>query len=314
MREVCVAGNQIRKDYLLDRYVIVAENRGARPHDFVQQSPPSEKGKTCFFCPGNEHLTPPETGRIGTAKKWLVRSFYNKFAAVSKDFPEARGSHEVLVETPSHTKQLGQVSERQIGLTLLLCQKRVSALCKDPKIKYVLVFKNQGPKAGTSLLHSHSQIIATEFVPSSVEEELRAYKKEKSCPFCAIARREAKSERRIFEDRHFIAFAPYASRSAFEVWVMPKRHVKCITGLTAAERSSLAKMIKRLLARLKSLFKYPQFNYYFHIAPKGEDFHFHMELLPRLTIWAGFELGSGMYINPVSPENAAGMLRKAKGF
>lgn len=308
-----VPRNELRKDYILDRYVIVAENRGARPHDFIQARCATKEGKVCFFCRGNEGLTPPETGRLG-GKKWLVRSFYNKFPAVAAGFPKALGAHEVLVETPDHDKQMSQLSVGQIDITLQLYQQRIAALYRNPKIKYALVFKNQGPQAGTSLLHSHSQLIALGETPPAIAEEIRAYGKAKKCVFCEVAKKEAKGPRKIFEDKYFISFAPYASRAAFEVWIMPKRHVKNITGLTPLERLSLAKMMKQLLMGLDSLFKFPQFNYYLHIAPNKGDFHFHIELLPRLTVWAGFELGSGMYINPVTPEKAAEALRQGKGY
>ena len=315
-----VPGNEMRRDYLLDRYVIVAENRGARPHDFIQAKPPAREGSTlkicrgCFFCPGNEKLTPPETGRVGTKAKWVARSFCNKFPALAAGFRKAAGAHEVIVETQDHAKQMSQLPVKQIAAALQLCQQRIAALYRNPKIRYVLVFKNQGPQAGTSLIHSHSQLIAVTTVPPSVAEEMAAYGKAGKCVFCGVAKKEANGPRKIFEDRHFLAFAPYASRSAFEVWLLPKRHVRNLTDLSAEERLSLAGMLKKILGRLDSLFKFPQFNYYMHIAPKGKDFHFHIELLPRLTVWAGFELGSGMYINPVPPEKAAAALRHGKAY
>ncbi|MDD5317352.1 MAG: DUF4931 domain-containing protein [Candidatus ainarchaeum sp.] len=306
--------NEIRKDCLLDRFVIIAEGRGRRPNDFAQPRPRLKAGGACFFCPGNEGLTPPETGRVSDPKgRWLVRSFYNKFPAVSADYPCAGGSHEVLVETREHGKQMADLSPRQIRLVLDLCAERTRKLEANRGTRYVSVFKNQGSAAGTSLLHSHSQILALAEIPPLVRREADAFreavKEGGECVFCRMAREERGGPRKIFEDENMLVLAPYASRAAYEAWFVPKRHARKFTGLAPAEMDSLALMLKKTLLRLNALFKYPSFNYYLHSACRGEDFHFHLELLPRLTVWAGFELGSGAYINPVSPETAALHLR-----
>lgn len=308
--------NEIRKDYLLDRYVIVAENRGKRPYDYVQKAPPL-KGKegVCVFCPGNEHLTPPETGRIGgKGSKWLARSFYNKFPAVSPEFPKALGRHEVLVETPKHVAKMAELPEEQMAIGLELYSKRVHELYSSKGIGCVLIFKNEGAAAGISLTHTHSQLIALASAPCLLEEELGKYaeyrRKEKACPFCEIAESEIKSPRKAFENEEFLAIAPYASRTPFELLILPKNHISNITELGEEERLLLARILKKSLARLDKMLNGPAFNYYLHIAPRGKDFHFHIELLPRLAIWAGFELGSGMYINPMPPEKAAQSYRE----
>jgi UDPglucose--hexose-1-phosphate uridylyltransferase len=306
--------NEIRKDYFLDRFVIVSGNRGARPNDFVQEAPRLKEGGTCFFCPGNERLTPPETGRVeGARGRWLVRSFCNKFPAVSMEFPNALGSHEVIVETPEHGKQLADLAPAQVRRVIDLYAERSRRLEARKGIAYVSIFKNQGAAAGTSLVHAHSQLIALPEVPPLVARELEGFEGACSrgcgCVFCRVAREEARSERRVFEDGHFVAIAPYASRCAFETWIIPKRHVRKVAGLSPAERDSLARMLKRTLRRLTALFGNPSFNYCLHSAPGASDFHFHVEVLPRLSVWAGFELGSGAYINPVPPEEAAACLR-----
>jgi len=308
--------NEIRKDYLLNRFVIVAENRGARPHDFIQEEAKAKECKRCFFCPGNESLTPPETGRIGTKKKWLVRSFYNKFPAVSSDYPAANGSHEIIVETPDHCKQMSNLTVEQLIRILDLYAERTKKLEAQDGIEYVSVFKNQGPAAGTSILHAHSQLIALPELPPLIGRELTAFKNAKregrGCVFCSTIKSEAGGPRKIFEDRHFLVIAPYASRVAYEAWFLPKRHIHKVTDLSPAEKKSLATLLKRFLQRLDRLFKHPSFNFYLHAAPGTDDFHFHIELLPRLTTWAGFELGNAAYINPVSPESAAKSLRSGK--
>ncbi len=303
--------NEIRRDYLLDRYVIVAENRGKRPYDYIQKAPPAkEKEGTCVFCPGNEHLTPPETGRIGgKGSKWLARAFYNKYPAVSPEFPKALGRHEVLVETPKHVAKMAALPEEQIAIGLELYAKRVHELYAEKGVACALIFKNEGAAAGISLTHTHSQLIALASAPRLVAEELKQYgeyrRKEKACPYCEVAEREGKSARKAFENEEFLAIAPYASRTPFELLILPKSHLANITELGEEERLLLARILKKSLARLDKMLNGPAFNYYLHIQPKGKDFHFHMELLPRLAIWAGFELGSGMYINPVAPEAAA---------
>lgn len=302
--------NEIRKDYLLERYVVVAENRGKRPYDYIQKAPPPEKKEgVCVFCPGNEHLTPPETGRVGAGKKWLARSFYNKFPAVSPEFPDARGSHEVLVETPEHVARMAELPEEQIAIGLELYAKRVHELYRNKSIAYALIFKNEGAAAGISLTHTHSQLVALASVPRLPAEELAMYeahkRKEGGCPYCEIAEGERKSERKAFENDGFLAIAPYASRVPFELLILPKSHFANITEFGEDERLLLARIMKKSLERLDRMLGGPAFNCYLHIQPRGKDFHFHIELLPRLAIWAGFELGAEMYINPMPPEKAA---------
>jgi len=310
--------NELRKDYLLERFAIIAENRGKRPQDFAQN--PRETGKktkketTCVFCSGNEHLTPPETDRIGgRGSRWLLRSFYNKFPAVSRDFPRAFGVHEVLVETPIHDKPFYKFSKKEVCTAFNFYARRVRALYNDPEISYVSIFKNEGEKAGCSLAHAHSQLIALQRIPRLVDEELHSFEVRKSssgkCVFCEIAEKESKSERLIYEDENLISIAPYASRSPFEVWFIPKRHVAGITGLNKEELDSLADQLSRILKKLAQITNSIDYNYWLHTAPKAKDFHFHVELMPRLSIWAGFELSNDLYINTMPPEKAARALK-----
>ena len=306
--------NEIRRDYLLDRYVIVAENRGKRPYDYVQKAPPAQVMEgVCVFCPGNEHLTPPETGRVG-GKRWLARSFYNKFPAVADEFPNACGSHEVLVETPEHIPKMSHLSERQIAAGLELYSQRIRSLYGRKCADYALIFKNEGAAAGISLTHTHSQLLALPKIPRLPSEELSKFSEYKRktgrCPYCDVVRKEGKSPRKVFENASFIAIAPYASRVPFELLILPKKHAKSVTELTPAELLLLAKILKKSLSRLDTMLNSPAFNYCLHVQPRGKDFHFHIELLPRLSIWAGFELGAEMYINPMPPEKAAKAYRE----
>lgn len=316
--------NELRKDYLLDRWVIIAKERGKRPDEFVQREREEVEKGLCFFCPGNEHTTPPEISRIEENGRWLVRCFPNKFPATTneiKKFDEnllvrmsAYGRHEIIVETPDHDMCFGDIKVEHIAKVVDMYSERLIENKKDPKIKYVLIFKNKGGLAGTSLRHSHTQLISLAMVPTIVKEEVDAskkYIKEKgNCPFCDIWKKEIKSERRIFEDKYFVAFAPFAPRFSFEAWMVPRRHVTSLEFLNEGEKFSFAGILKKLISRLNSGLNYPPYNFYLHVSPEKEDLHFHLELCPRLSKWAGFELGSGLIINTMPPELAAEYYRK----
>jgi len=306
--------NEIRKDYLLNRFVIIAENRRRRPHEYIAKNPEPPLVTACPFCPGNEHMTEKETERLrGGPNGWRARSFKNMYPAVGPKLKKAKGYHEVIVETPKHETDMARLTMSQIADIVYMYNRRIKALEKKKNMKYVLIFKNEGLSAGTSIAHAHSQVIALPCVPPLVQRELDAYKalKKKSgkCPFCEIVKKEGKGPRKIYENDDFIAFTPFAPRAVFEVWIVPKRHWRSLVGLGSPEFSRLAEALKFVLVRLDEIFKSPAYNYYIHIAPKGEDFHFHLELLPRLNYFAGFELGSGAYINPFSPERAARYFR-----
>jgi len=327
--------NELRWDPLLRRGVIIAKNRAKRPTDFIQKrAAPSEEG-TCFFCPGNEHLTPPEIARVedapphrflpappdvasgsSPAKKgrWLIRIFPNKFNAVSTDFPKAYGTHEVIVETPEHGKTLSDLSPEHIARVIDAYCERVDALRKDPRIKYAAIFKNEGREAGASLRHTHTQLLSQDVVPPLVEEEMRGNmefaERNGSCYFCSA--RSIEGERIVFEDGNILAFCPFASRFHFETWFVPKRHVDQLTGLTEGERLSLASALRAVLSKLDSMLNRPPYNFHLHTAPlAGEpSYHFHLELTPRLSLWAGYEFCTGLYINSLPPEEAARALRE----
>jgi len=308
--------NELRKDYVLDRWVIIAGNRGKRPHQFLKPAENKNVG-VCFFCPGNENLTPPETGRLEEGGKWAIRIFPNKFPAVELKgnslirtdnlyytFSAAYGAHEVLVESPSHTDDFGDLSEKRIRQILEMYTKRINALEKQQGVKYVLIFKNQGDDAGTSLVHTHTQITSINKIPTIVEQEIEANKG--GCKYCDIIQREKGSYRRIMENS-CVSFTPYASRFPMEAWIFPKRHVKRLEDFNDAELNDLAKQMKHILSKLKAI--NAPYNFFLHYAPSGADLHFHIEITPRLAKWAGLELGSGIVINIMPPENAAKFYR-----
>lgn len=310
--------NELRKDYLLNRWVIIAKDRGKRPTDFVHKES-EEKPGFCYFCPGNEHTTPPEISRIEEDGKWIIRCFPNKYPATTQEYGEveenlltkktAYGRHEVIAETPDHGQHLNELSIEHLVKVLDMYSSRIKELKKDKKIRYVMVFKNQGKEAGASLDHSHTQIIALPIVPSLVQAENNAaekyFEEKDSCPYCDIWGEERGSDRLIFEDEHTISFAPYASRFPFEAWIMPKRHVRSLEELSLEEKQSFAGILKKILRRLHTSLNKPPYNFWLHQSPEDGDLHFHLELAPRLAKFAGMEHGSEVVINVVPPELAA---------
>ena len=313
----------IRKDYILDRYVYYAVSRKKRPNDFKKKSAKKTSlkspKKSCFFCAGNESLTPPEIGRIEYKGGWKMRWFLNKFPAVEKKgSPKIRakkflcesdgyGVHEVIVETNHHKSQLWDIPAEYIKEWLEVIKFRMEKLSGIKGIKYVSIFKNHGADAGTSLEHSHTQIMALPNVPSLITEEVNASqeygKKTKRCAYCDIIKSEAKSKRKISETKTSISIAPFASRFNFEAWIFPKRHVKNLSWLSQQENTELAETIKKLLSKLKTIDI--SYNLYFHYSPEGKDLHFHIEIAPRMAKWGGFELSTNSVINSILPEDAA---------
>lgn len=307
---------ELRKDYILDRWSYIAAERGKRLQQLEKNTKDDNKSNACFFCPGNESLTPPEIGRIGDKENWKVRWFPNKFPAVEEKssdkittFDEfytsggAFGYHEIIAETPDHKRQLADLSEQEIKRVLEVYSLRVKKLSAKDKIKYAQIFKNSGPEAGTSLAHTHTQIVATNIIPRLIREKIEAVKKYKKCPYCDIIKKEGKSERFVYSNNDFLAFTPFAPRFNFEVWIFPKKHYKNITKLNGAEFESLAQAFKKVLSKLGEV--NASYNFYLHYSPKGEDLHFHFEITPRMNKWAGFELATDSYVITISPEDAA---------
>ena len=308
----------IRKDYILDRWVYYAVSRKKRPQEF-RKLVSSDESKACFFCPGNEHLTPPEIGRVEHRGSWKMRWFLNKFPAVEqkknaklrskKFFSESPnyGVHEIIVETRHHKSQLWDLPLNDYIELLEAYRLRTSALGRQKEIKYADIFKNHGKDAGTSLVHSHSQVMALTQIPELVRGEISAAKKYRKCPYCEIVKLESKSKRKIFETKNVVAFAPYASRFNYEAWIFPKNHKKTLGELNDGELKDFATAMRKILSRLKKL--NASYNFYLHYSPNKEDLHFHMEIAPRIATWGGFELSTDFIINSVMPEDAARFYR-----
>ncbi|MFH2020108.1 MAG: galactose-1-phosphate uridylyltransferase [archaeon] len=308
---------ELRKDYILDRYVIIATDRAKRPHQF-QQEEDSYNEKVDYFAPGNEKLTPPEIMRWPKEGDWQIRVFPNKFAAVQKQgsslirtdnnfftFSDSYGNHEVVVETPDIEKTLADLDTGNIAQVFRIFSERINENLKDKNIKYVSVFKNSGKDAGTSIRHSHCQIISYNMVPEIILQKEHAIKKYPECPYCSVLNIEKKSDRRCFENDSFVSFAPYASRFPLEIWILPKRHILSLSDFSEDEYIKLAEIMKKVTMKLKEL----NADYNFHLQYGIENMHFHIEVCPRLATWAGFELGTGTIINTMTPEDAAKFYR-----
>ncbi len=338
--------NELRKDYLLDRWVVIATERARRPVDFAKQKNEPAKTSNCPLCAGNEHMTPPavlvylpSNGGIRKDKdegdfrhkNWIIRCIPNLYPAFtppkepadtehimeSDSFGYAIGHHEVLVESPNHTDHPANASLPQLVHLINAYKDRLSELSTKPYVKYLQVFRNHGLEAGASLSHAHSQIIATPFIPKTVNDEMVASKtywnNHKSCVFCDLIKQETQTPRFIAANEHFTVFAPYASVYPMGFWVVPKRHSPSFLDLTESETQAFAEILKITLTGLKDLVNDPPYNYGFHLAinkDAQEYYHWHLEVYPKLSIWAGFEKSTGMYINTVPPETAAAELKK----
>lgn len=298
--------SEIRKDYIQDKYVIIAPRRGVRPHETKEECKPASVPAPCHFCPEKLDL---EIAVLEVKEKnhWLVKVILNKFPAVSLDNQDAYGIQEVVVETPEHGTHLEDLSDEHVAKLLEVYALRTSAISKDKKIEYILIFKNSGGPAGASIQHAHSQIFATHFLPPHLfdkSQKVQAYKlRTGHCVYCDVIARERKGPRLVFEDAQVIAFTPYASMHNYELWILPKRHLDNVTLLNDTERLSWAAILKRALKKIAALGL--PYNFYFHQVIHDEDQHLYMKITPRGSIWAGVEIGSGLIINPVAPEDAA---------
>lgn len=305
--------SEYRKQYFLNKYVLITPGRAKRPHEILEQSLEIADFK-CEFCP--ESIEKNELiktyGPVGSAssagKPWSMAVLKNKFPAVMPDNKKAYGVQEIIVETPIHQQKFSDLDEINLTLYFEVLADRLLEISKDKKIEYILEFKNHGSKAGASIKHEHSQIFATNILPPDILEELKLaqhYKVEhNTCPYCDILKTELKGDRKIFEDKLVGAFAPIAPEYHYEAWIFTKRHVDNISQTTAKEKESLAKCLKQILGKLSLL--NISYNFFLHQVVSYNDQHFYLKIQPRDTnIWGGVELGSGLVINSVSPEASA---------
>src|SRR5437660_3484201 len=326
---------ELRKDPIVGRWVIIATDRAKRP--FAPKNEPIPGASAyCPFCEGHEDKTPHEILAYRERQTrpddrgWRVRVVPNKFPALQiegdlnkrgegiYDKMNGVGAHEVIIECPFHEITMTNLSEDNIREVLWVYRDRLVDLKKDPRLVYGMLFKNVGGAAGASLEHSHSQLIVTPIVPVSVWEEmtgsLEFYNYRGRCIFCDMVQQELSVEKRIVLDStHFTAFCPYASRFPFETWIVPKAHSSHFENIPKPGVDDLGHVLRQVLNKLELALDNPAYNYIIHTAPFDHTelphYHWHIEVIPRLTKVAGFEWGSGFYINPVPPEDAAGFLR-----
>ena len=327
---------ELRKDPISGRWVIISIERGKRPSDFGMRISP-KKGGFCAFCERNERTTPPEILAFRPDKGapdtpgWSLRVVPNKFPALHVEGKENRvgegiydrmngvGAHEVVIENPDHNLTLSTLPLKSVEDTLWAFHQRITDLKKDDRFKYALIFKNEGDEAGASLEHSHSQIIALPIIPHLVQEEIdqakQYYGYKERCIFCDIIHQEISDKNRLIsENDEFVALAPFAPRSPFETMILPKKHESSF--LLNNNFNLLAEILQKTLKQIDKVLDMPPYNLMFHTSPfhdeKNNYYHWHIEILPKLTKIAGFEWGSGFYINPTPPEEAAKFMREAE--
>ena len=330
--------SQWRKDPIVGRWVIVAANRAQRPNAFVT-SRRWDGNRPCPFCEGHEDETPGEVFayRAPPIERdhpgWRVRVVPNKYPALGPDGSaqwrtegmfqviDGIGAHEVIVESPRHLVSTSQLSAEQLAEVFAAYRQRLLAWKDDPRLVYGMIFKNVGEAAGASLEHTHSQLIATPIVPITVSEEMAGalafYRERRRCVYCAMIDRErADAVRIVLETPDFVALSPFAARFPFETWVLPKRHASHYESTPETGLSELAGIVRRLIRKIESELDRPAYNYFVHTAPfditDAAHYHWHIEVIPSLTKAAGFEWGSGYFVNPVPPEEAAARLLQAK--
>ena len=329
---------ELRKDPVVGRWVIISTERSRRPTNFQPVSH-EKSGDFCPFCTGNEDKTPPEVwahrdgGGAPNTPGWQVRVVPNKFPALQiegsldrrgeglYDKMHGVGAHEVVIEGPQHDMDLADLPVEHLQKVLTAYRERCLDLHRDRRFRYVLIFKNHGPAAGATLEHTHTQLIATPIIPLILQEELegsrRYFELKERCIFCDIVAQETDENngRRVVSlTEHFLAVEPFAPRFPFETWILPRRHRASFPSMSdEAELRGLAEILKDTLQRLNRALDRPPYNFVIHTAPVSEGdvdyYHWHLEIMPKLTRVAGFEIGSGFYINPTPPEDAAQYLR-----
>ena len=329
---------ELRKDPIHGRWVIISTERSRRPSDFTAEER-RPIGGFCPLCEGNEDRTPPEilafrdNGTPPDSPGWTLRVVPNKFPALRiegeldregegiYDKMNGVGAHEVVIETPRHEDILATLPLKGVNNVLHAYRERIIDLRRDQRLRYVLVFKNHGLAAGASLEHSHSQIIALPIVPKRVSEEIEGAKTyfnfKDRCVFCDIIRQELQQKRRIItENKSFLAIAPFASRFPFETWILPKTHYCSFEHMDLSLYEQAAQILSDTLQRIYRVLNDPPYNFVIHTSSfpevDAEHYHWHFEIMPKLTKVAGFEWGTGFYINPTPPEEAAEYMREAK--
>jgi UDPglucose--hexose-1-phosphate uridylyltransferase len=331
--------SELRKDPITGRWVIISTERRKRPHDFRLESVQTAPDPSCPFCEGHEAMTPREilahrpNGGAANSSGWDLRVVPNQFPVLRVEGTLDRqgeglfdkmngiGAHEVVIESPRHEDTLATMGEGAVEQVLWAVRERMRDLKQDRRFRYIIAFKNHGLAAGSSLDHSHSQLIALPIVPREVRDEVEGakthYDLKERCVFCDVIRQETTDGRRVIaETADTIAIAPYAPRFPFETWILPRRHQAHFEDAHRQEIASLARLLGDLLRRMNRTLRNPPYNLLVHTAPLAESadefYHWHVEVIPKLTKVAGFEWATGFYVNPTSPEEASQVLRDAR--
>ncbi len=330
---------ELRKDPILGRWVIIAEERGKRPTDFLVEESRSEERGFCPFCPGNEKTTPHEVlvygreeGGLPDSGGWRLRVVPNKYPALRiegnldkrgdgmYDRMNGIGAHEVLIETPDHTQRFAFLPPQDMLLTFQAFRERMIDLAKDSRFTYIMAFKNSGQAAGASLEHSHSQLVALPILPRMITTELDGslsyFHYKDRCVYCDIIHQELMQDvRLICKNELFVAIVPYAPRTPFEMWILPRIHNSSYIDQNQDSMKALTEIFSEVLRRLSACIPDVPYNFVLHTQPLRsaplEHYHWHFEIVPKLISFAGFEWGTGFYINPMPPEESCRYLRDA---
>ncbi len=326
---------ELRQDLVTGDWVVIAAGRAKRPEEFVSQKREKvieDPGQPCFFC------QPEETGQEkdvliyeNSNGEWSLRVFPNKYPAFSrskriKHFEEGPyfgmngvGYHELLV-TRDHERQIANLDVSEVAEIIDAYQDRYISLMNKQSVNYIEIFHNHGKEAGASINHPHSQLAAISVVSPYIKGELDGaesyHRANRYCVFCAMIEWEKENKKRIvFENDEYLAFCPFASRAAFEIWVIPKKHKPYFERTGSKEKILAAETLKTAIAKIYKVLGDPAYNFYIHTSPcDGQDYphyHWHIEILPRVSVWAGFELSTGIEISTIQPEAAAEYLRNA---
>jgi len=337
---------ELRRDPVVGYWTIISTERSRRPVEYSSRQITQERA--CPFCEGRESETTEEVYAVRTPGSapngpgWHARAILSKMPILSSVDGQGRfghgiydlmggvGTHEIIIESPKHVHGLDELGPSQIEKVIQVYVERLNELGKDPRFKYTLLFKNHGLISGSAsdwIRHTRSQLIATPITPKRVKEELQSaknyFERRERCVFCDVLRQESEeASRRVYENKTFFAFCPFASRSPFETWILPKKHSADFGRLETSDFPDLALTLKECLFRIRTLLKDPPYNMILHTAPyrhkkkEGywktleDDTHWYLQISPRLTRDAGFEWGTGIYINPTPPEDAALLLRE----
>jgi UDPglucose--hexose-1-phosphate uridylyltransferase len=303
---------EIRTNIMTGDKVIIAEEREKRPKSLNHIHHLKTTDEKCPFCRGNEDKTPPEIYRVG-GDNWTIRVIPNKFPVLEENNEDSYGSHEIVIDSPIHDYDLGDMDYNEIEKVFQVLIERYKFLKKDKKIKYIQIFKNHKKESGASLKHPHFQIVALPILPQILKKEMliseRYYRKNKICIYCHVIEDEKKQDIRVInETSNYMIVAPFASKYNYESWIIPRDHCSdfgniCYTGELASSISYITRNMKEKLGD-------PPFNLFIHTdTEESVYYHWHIEINPRISIQSGLELSTGIFVNTVSPEQAAKRLK-----